>query len=193
MMAGPSAKQREIEIRRRLRDDYPHYAERCLHIRVKKAKVIDGKSRKVVPFTLNRAQEYLHERLEAQKKKTGRIRALLLKGRQQGCSTYVGGRYYHQTTHRMGVKTFILTHLDAATNNLFGMVQRYHEHCPEQVRPSTGFSNRKELVFKELDSAYGLGTAGSKNVGRSDTIDFLHGSEAAFWENTDDIDRHLPG
>jgi len=187
MMAGPSAKQREIEIRRRLRDDYPHYAERCLHIRVKKAKVIDGKSRKVVPFVLNRAQEYLHERLEAQKKKTGKVRALLLKGRQQGCSTYVGGRYYHLTTHKRGVKTFILAHRDDATTNLFKMVRRYHDHCPPLVKPSTSFSNRKELVFDKLDSAYGLGTAGSKDVGRSDTIDYMHGSEVAFWENTDEI------
>ena len=178
---------RELHIRRQLRDDYPHYAQKCLKIRIKEPKLIDGKRKKIVPFEFNRAQLYVHDRLEAQKAKTGKVRALLLKGRQQGCSTYVGGRYYQKTTHRRGVKTFILAHIDSATTNLFNMVKRYHEHCPPLVKPSTSFSNRKELVFDKLDSAYGLGTAGSKNVGRSDTIDFFHGSEVAFWENTDEI------
>lgn len=182
--------EREIQIRRRLRDEFPHYAEKCLKIRVKKPVLPPGgigRPRKIVPFAFNRAQIYLHQKIEGQKAKAGFVRAMILKGRQQGCSTYVGGRYYHKTTHRKGVKTFILTHMDSATNNLFGMVKRFHEHCPELVKPSTSFSNRKELVFDKLDSAYGLGTAGSKNVGRSDTIDFFHGSEVAFWENTDEI------
>lgn len=177
----------ELDKRIQLRDDFSFYSENALKIRTKVPVIIDGVPKKIVPFKLNRAQTFLHEKLEEQKALTGRIRALLLKGRQQGCSTYVGGRYYHKTTHRKGVKTFILAHLDDATNNLFSMVKRYHEHCPSQVKPSTSFSNRKELVFDKLDSAYGLGTAGSKNVGRSDTIDFFHGSEVAFWENTDEI------
>ena len=178
---------REKQIKQRLKDDYPHYAAKCLKIRTKKASVIDGKSQKIIPFVFNRAQHYIHKTLESQKEAFGYVRALLLKGRQQGCSTYVGGRYYHFTTHRKGIKTFILAHMEDATSNLFKMVQRYHEHCPKRLKPSTSFSNRKELVFDKLDSAYGLGTAGSGDVGRSDTIDFLHGSEVAFWNNTDEI------
>lgn len=87
----------------------------------------------------------------------------------------------------MGLKTFILTHRDDATNNLFNMVKRYHENCNPLIKPSTSNSNRKELIFDKLDSAYGLGTSGSGDVGRSDTIDLFHGSEVAFWTNTDSI------
>ena len=178
---------KERRIRQRLKDDFPHYARKCLEIRAKAPVAVDGVLKKIIPFNLNPAQLYLHKKLEAQKVATGKVRALILKGRQQGCSSYVGGRYYHKTTYRRGVKTFILAHMDDATSNLFKMVQRFHEHCPEVVKPSTSFSNRRELVFNKLDSAYGLGTAGSKNVGRSDTIDFLHGSEVAFYEHTDDL------
>ena len=178
---------REKEIKQKLKDDYPHYAEKCLKIRSKKTLVINGRPEKIIPFKFNKAQKYIHNTLESQKDKFGYVRALLLKGRQQGCSTYCGGRFYHQTTHRKGVKTFILAHMEDATNNLFKMVQRFHEHCPGRLKPSTSFSNRKELVFDKLDSAYGLGTAGSGDVGRSDTIDFLHGSECGFWNNTDSI------
>lgn len=171
----------------RIKDDYPHYAEKCLKIRVKKAVLIDGRKEKIIPFKLNKAQKYIHGKLEEQKKEFGYVRALLLKGRQQGCSTYVEGRYFHKTTQNFGVKTFILTHEDKATANLFKMAKRYYDHCPEVVKPQVALSNAKELTFDKLDSAYGVGTAGTGNVGRSDTIDYFHGSEVGFWKNTDSI------
>jgi hypothetical protein len=102
-------------------------------------------------------------------------------------STYIGGRYFHKTTFNPGMKTFILAHRDDATDNLFKQVKRFYENLPRVVQPSTSYSNRKELIFDKLDSAYGLGTAGSGSVGRSDTIDLLHGSEAAFWANVDEL------
>lgn len=134
-------------------------------------------------MVLNRAQIYLHSRLEDQLEKTGKVRALVLKGRQQGISTYVGGRFYHKVTHRKGTRVYILTHEQDATNNLFGMVERYHENCPQLVKPTTGAANAKELSFPNLDSGYAVGTAGSKAVGRSQTIQLFHGSECAFWPN----------
>lgn len=132
---------------------------------------------------LNRAQSYLHERLEGQSNRTGKVRALVLKGRQQGISTYIGGRFYHKATHSRGRRVFILTHEQDATDNLFGMVERFHENCPELVKPSTGAANAKELHFNALDSGYAVGTAGTKAVGRSQTVQMFHGSEVAFWPN----------
>lgn len=167
----------ETAKRKRLQTDLGFYARNCLKIR--------AKSGKVSPFVFNRAQEHIHEQLEAQRAKTGRVRALILKGRQQGCSTYVGARFYHASTWQTGIRTFILTHEDQATQNLFEMVNRYHEHCPPAVRPSTGAANAKELFFDQLDSGYKVGTAGTKGVGRSSTIQLFHGSEAAFWPHAD--------
>ena len=166
---------REREIRRRLRDDFAHYALKCLRIRTKAGTV--------APLELNRAQTYVHSRLEQQKAETGKVRALVLKGRQQGMSTFIGARFYHRVTHSRGVECFILTHEQAATDNLFKMVDRYHEHCPALVKPATGASNAKELQFPKLDSGYAVATAGSKAVGRSRTVQLFHGSECAFWPN----------
>jgi hypothetical protein len=172
----------ERAIRLRLRDDFEYYAPRCLKIRTK--------SGSIEPFRLNRPQRYLHEMLEAQRAKTGKVRALVLKGRQQGCSTYTEGRFYHRVTHRTGAKAFILTHLDEATANLFAMAKRFQENCPEVVRPSLAASNAKELIFDQLDSGYKVSTAGSKGTGRSDTIQLFHGSEVAYWPNAD---THVAG
>lgn len=172
-----SLNDRERAVRQRLKDDFGHYAGRCLKIRPKDPRAGNQ------PLLLNRAQTYLHERLESQRAETGRVRALVLKGRQQGISTYIGGRFYHRTTHSRGVRCFILTHEQDATDNLFGMVDRYHEHCHPLVKPSTGASNAKELYFDRLESGYAVGTAGTKAVGRSQTIQLFHGSEVAFWPN----------
>lgn len=162
---------------RRLKEDFPFYAANCMLIR--------SKGGAIQALRLNRAQQYIHERLEEQRAETGRVRALILKGRQQGCSTYVAARYYHQTTWNRGIRTFILTHEDKATQNLFEMVNRYHENCPPFVKPSTGAANAKELVFDKIDSGYRVGTAGNKGVGRSMTAQRFHGSEVAFWPNAE--------
>jgi hypothetical protein len=170
-----SLSDRERAIRTKLKNDFAHYASRCLKIR--------SKSGSVEVLALNRAQSYLDGRLEAQRKRTGKVRALVLKGRQQGVSTYIAGRYYWRTTHGKGLRTFILTHEQAATDNIFGMVDRFHDKCPALVKPKTGAANAKELAFPALDSGYEVGTAGTKAVGRSKTVQLFHGSEVAFWPN----------
>lgn len=162
--------------------DFATYAALNLKIRTKAGSVL--------PFTMNRAQEYIHRRLEAQRLKTGRVRALILKSRQQGASTYIAGRFYKQCTTRTGFRSFILTHEDQATQNLFEMVQRYHEHSDPAIRPATSAENAKELYFSDIDSGYRVGTAGTKAVGRSSTIQLFHGSEAAFWPNAE---SHVAG
>lgn len=165
-------------IKQRLKDDFIHYATKCLRIRTKEGSVES--------FSLNKAQIYIHEQLEKQKGETGKVRALILKGRQQGCSTYVGGRFYHKVSHHFGMQAFILTHALDATQNLYKMAQRYYENTPAPVKPQVTTSNAKELIFGLLDSGYKLGTAENKAVGRSATIQLLHGSEVAFWNNAAD-------
>ena len=170
-----SSDAQEKAIRQRLKDDFIHYASKCLKIRTK--------SGAVEPFALNKAQLYIHEQLEKQKGETGKVRALVLKGRQQGVSTLIGGRFYHKVSHHFGMQAFILTHALDATQNLYKMAQRYYENTPAPVKPQVTTSNSKELIFGLLDSGYKLGTAENKAVGRSATIQLLHGSEVGFWNN----------
>ena len=166
----------ETERRDRLRSDLPVHAAECLKIK--------AKSGELIPLHFNRAQTYLHSCLEEQRQRTGKVRTILLKGRQTGFSTAIGARFYHRTSLNKGIQTFILTHEQDATNNLFDMVERFHKHDP--LRPSTGTANAKELYFDQLDSGYSVGTAGTKAVGRSRTIQLFHGSEVAFWPNARD-------
>jgi hypothetical protein len=170
---GQHFSEQELALRHELATNFPRYAETCLKIR--------SKLGDVQPFRLNRSQTHLHERLEKQLKQKGKIRALVLKGRQIGVSTYIGARQYWKVTHNFGKRAFVLTHLDAASDNLFDMTKRFHEHCPSILKPQTRASNAKELSFGKLDSGYKVATAGSAEIGRSETIQYFHGSEVAFW------------
>lgn len=153
--------------------------------------MIRTKSGKPEPFKFNRAQRYLHQRLEAQRTATGRVRAVILKGRQQGCSTYIQARFFHRVISTRGMKAFILTHDKEATKNLFNMAVRFNENLVEGLIPPPDTSNAKELYFKDIDSGYAIGTAGNKSVGRSQTIQLFHGSEIGFWQFAEDHSKGI--
>lgn len=161
-------------------DDPEAFSAHCL-------KVLD-KAGNLVPFVWNRAQHYISERIEAQLAEKGYVRALVLKGRQQGCSTWVAARFYQKTSTTPGKRAFIVSHEDKSTTNLFNMVKRYDDHNP--LAPSKKASNAQELIFGRLDSGYKLATAGSKDVGRGNTAQLLHGSEFGYWANAQ---THLAG
>lgn len=167
---------------RPFKHDFLHYAPRVLKIRTKAGEIH--------PFRLNKAQKYIHQQLELQREKTGKVRALVLKGRQQGVSTLVEGRFYWRTSLELGKQALILTHLQDSTDALFDMTKRYHDLCPDVLKPRTSAASAKELKFSDLDSGYIVATAGSKAVGRGRTIQYFHGSELAFWSNADE---HLAG
>jgi len=168
-------KDSSLAKRERLRTDFDFYSRNCLFIKTKAGKL--------EPFLLNKAQRYIHEKIEEQKAKTGKVRAIILKGRQQGCSTYIEGRFTWLTTQNKGLQAYILTHEDAATKSIFTMAKRYYENLPTHVKPSINASNDKSLHFSVADSGYRVGTAGNKAVGRSQTNQLFHGSEVAFWPN----------
>jgi hypothetical protein len=142
-------------------------------------------------FVFNRAQSYIHERLEAQLEATKKIRALILKGRQQGVSTLVQGRYFHKIITFRGKKAFILTHLSDATKAIFDMTKRYSEHLPIELFPQPDKKNDNTLIYNGLESGYRVGTAGNENIGRSMTNQYLHLSEYAFYKNAESINLGL--
>jgi hypothetical protein len=147
---------------------------------------VETKAGNIAPFIWNRAQWHIHEQLEKQLAETGMVRALILKGRQQGCSTIVTARYYHKTTWQDHKKAYILSHEAQSTQTLLEKVNLYYDECPEVIRPKKEVGNKNELKF-DNHSSYKVGTAGAKNTGRSQTNQYFHGSEVAFYDNTEGI------
>lgn len=159
----------ELRKLKALKTSLPYFSKNCLKIKTKDAKII--------PFKFNRSQEYFHKICEEEKKKNGRVRIVVVKGRQSGISTYVAARFYHRTSTSKAINTFILSHESSTTDKLFTIVKLYNEHNP--VAPATRRSNAKELSFSTLDSQYYIGTAGSGDVGRGGTVHLFHGCLSA--------------
>ncbi len=153
---------------------------------------IADKSGSLIPFKFNKAQQYVHAKLEEQLKLIGYVRANILKGRQQGISTYISSRFFHKILTMPGTQAFILTHMGDATRSLFAMTKRYNNLLPEGLAPLPIKDNENQLLFgPPLNSGYRVGTAGSKEIGRSMTNQLLHMSEYAFYEAHGEIKRGI--
>src|SRR5690242_2391437 len=151
-----------LEVRRRLYEDFPYYAENALKIRTKPDPVT-GKS-DILPFVLNEAQRRLQEMVDRQLATRGYVRIVILKGRQMGLSTHVGGWLYSWVSQRKAQKALVVAHKGDSTRTLFDMTRRFHDQMPEILKPHTKYSNRWELVFDKLESSYLVVTAGGDSI-----------------------------
>jgi len=170
-----------VAVRKRLLTEFPFYASSALSIRTKAGEI--------APLKLNPAQQILDKAVSKQLKSEGKIRIIILKARQQGLSTYTGGYLYYSVSQQKARKALVITHHADSTRALFDMTKRYHEHCPDILKPHTKYSSRRELSFDVLDSSYVVATAGGDSVGRGETLTHVHASELAFWpkSNAQDI------
>lgn len=156
------------------------YIEKYIKIRDKAGKIIDLK--------INQGQQKLYDAIKEQHNQGKPIRIIVLKARQIGFSTLTESIIFKNTATKFNVNAGIITHKEEATTNLFNMSKRMYDNLPDNMKPSLKRSNAKELIF-DNDEGTGLKskikcmTAGSSGVGRSDTFNYLHISELAFWGN----------
>ncbi len=144
----------------------------------------EGEGSALIKWRPNIPQKWMQFKAEEQRKKTGGwVRMMLVKGRQQGGSTWAGGRFYHRTRSVPGTSTAIISHEGKSTTKLFKMVERFHTNVAPVFRPEVGKSNANQLTFSSLHSDYTVYTAGSEDAGRSGTAQLVHGSEVAYWPN----------
>ena len=151
-------------------------------------------SRGFIPFNLNEPQKIITEKLNEQLKETGKVRAIILKARQQGISTYCTGRVFWKSYFSPHSKSVILAHDSATSDNLFTMSKNLISNMQGTLKPKEIRSNAKEIILKspsfrdkEAVAGYRLYTAGSPEAGRGTTPTILHASEVAFWQHDEKI------
>lgn len=166
----------QIAARKRLLEDFEFYAKHAIKIRTK--------SGDICPLVLNRVQKRFLKLVIEQMETTGKIRMVILKGRQQGLSTVVSAFIYWWVSQRTGQKGLVIAHKSESTQALFKMYHRAHTSMPEMLKPSTKYSNKKELVFDKLDAGVIVATAGGDGIARGETLQCMHLSEVAFWPKT---------
>lgn len=161
--------------------DHPEYLIELLF-------VIVDKDKQTVPYFLNDAQQLFLEKLNTAivDFKAGRrlhLKFLVLKGRQQGFTSFITAYQLACTVTRKNFEGFTAADEDSNATVIFENKAKYpYNALPDSVKPTEKFNNRKQLLFDKLHSSWEIKTA-SKNMGRSRTINFFHGSEVAFWKD----------
>jgi hypothetical protein len=173
-MSWTGALLRDLDHKQRLATDLEYRCRELYKIR--------PKAGGTVPFIWNDAQRKLHSLLEEQKSVTGKIRAIVLKSRQVGCSTYLAGRFFNAVTANPGTRCMVVAHERTASRNLYGMVKRFWDLLPPEHKPAAPTSNADELIF-DNDSGYQIAIASPEGAGRSATAQYIHGSEVGYWQS----------
>ena len=112
-------------------------------------------------------------------------RLIILKARQLGCSTVVGGFQFSLVRSSPNKHAFVCAHDSDSSDTLFRMVKNFNKNMPRRRGDKGGRvaqANKKELVW-DNDSSYRVQTAGNINLGRGSRFQYLHCSEVAFWPN----------
>ena len=138
-------------------------------------------ARGFIPFAFNDAQRKVNEALEAQLKEKGRVRALILKARQQGISTFCTARTAWKSFFTANARSVVMAHDSATSDALFAMSKNLIDRMDDSYRPQLIASNAKEIKFEHNNAGYRLYTAGSPEAGRGTTPTIAHLSEVAFW------------
>jgi len=186
----------------RLQEDTAFYAENFL-------KIVD-KDENLVDFTPNAAQLELEAKLREQHEAGQPMRAIVLKARQVGISTWIQAKLMQRVMTRANHRAIVIAHDVETGGILFGMGQTMYAHLPDDegetytdlegiprpLRPPIGGHRRKrELEFSSPDrgawvrggswpnSRLIVDTAKEFEAGRGSRYSSVHCSELAFWDD----------
>lgn len=164
---------------------YPlwRYMEAHERISTKRADGMGG----ISPFELNASQVMIYKEMCGMKRAGKPIRINDGKSRQMGGSTFVAGVFFPLTAFVPGRKCAIVADVAGHASGLFEKYQLLYETTPEYLKRNL---HKKAKNAYELTFDYGRGVTSSIKVvvqgegaGRSNTFDYLHESEVAFWQD----------
>jgi hypothetical protein len=139
----------------------------------------DGKAVRLEP---NDQQIRVLEAIASQQEAGVPVRIIILKFRQGGFSTITEATIFREVKGRKNVHGLVAAHNDDSSETLFRMTRRFHDNLPEQDQLPTEYSSKREIVYRAPhNSMMRVQTAGNNALGRAQTNQYLHLSEAAWW------------
>lgn len=150
--------------------------------------VVVDKEQKTSPFFLNEVQKEFIDilnkaKLDYLKGLITDISLLVLKGRQQGFTTLITAYQEACSITNRNFQGFTLADKADNAEAIFQNKAKFpYSQLPEQLKPTEKFNNKRQLLFEKINSSWAVDTA-TKDVGRSRTVNFFHGSECAFWKD----------
>lgn len=150
--------------------------------------VVVDKNQQTRPFFLNEVQREFIDTLNRAKEDFEKgiiteISLLVLKGRQQGFTTLITAYQLACSILNRNFQGFTLADKSDNSEAIFQNKAKFpYSQLPESLQPTEKFNNRRQLLFAKINSSWAVDTA-TKDVGRSRTVNFFHGSECAFWKD----------
>jgi hypothetical protein len=187
-------------VRRRLREDYPFYARSVLKV--------PDKGR-MTPFVFRPAQHDLWQLLKGQRDRGEPMRAIILKARKLGFTTFAQGLLMQRTTLRALHHSLLVAHRADTAAAILAVSEQMYAHLPEiedpeiQIKPQIAARRRlKEIRFGTPDRFHRgdnrrfgadhcsltVDTAKEFEGARGLVLQSVHGSEVAFYP---DLKRKL--
>jgi hypothetical protein len=136
-------------------------------------KIVD-KDTKTVPFVLTPEQKVFINGLEKFN--------IVLKSRQLGLSVSSVALAIRQCVVYPNSACLLVSHDQKSCNSIFDKLKQQFNSLPNWLRPKTIANNRAEIKMVN-GSKIVCSVAGSRDVGRGDTLQLVHLSEFAFWKN----------
>lgn len=150
--------------------------------------IVVDKNQQTMPFFLNDVQHSFMDTLNKAKEDYEAgiitdISLLVLKGRQQGFTTLVTAYQLSCSILNRNFQGFTLADKSDNSEAIFQNKAKFpYSQLPDILKPTEKYNNRKQLLFEKINSSWAVDTA-TKDVGRSRTVNFFHGSECAFWKD----------
>jgi hypothetical protein len=187
-------------VRRRLREDYPFYARSVLKV--------PDKGR-MTPFVFRPAQHDLWQLLKQQRDRGEPMRAIILKARKLGFTTFAQGLLMQRTTLGALHHSLLVAHRADTAAAILAVSEQMYAHLPEiedpeiQIKPQIAARRRlKEIRFGTPDRFHRganrrfgadhcsltVDTAKEFEGARGLVLQSVHGSEVAFYP---DLKRKL--
>ena len=169
---------------RELLDEVRKYPEKLIEL----VFIVVDKDKKTMPFFLNDVQHDFINTLNQAKEdyeegKITEISLLVLKGRQQGFTTLITAYQLSCSILNRNFEGYTLADKSDNAEAIFQNKAKFpYGQLPDALKPTEKFNNRKQLLFEKINSSWAVDTA-TKEVGRSRTVNFFHGSECAFWKD----------
>ena len=168
---------RETALFHALRKNRGYYLSKLLKIQTKSGDLDN--------FVPNEQQQFIIDLIWCLNELETPVRLVICKARQIGMSTLGAGLLFHATTMWPHRHAKVIAHDTDTTELLFEKSKMFYNQLPDGLfKPKTERSDRKQIVYGEpLHSRLTISTAGTKTAGSGSTVQYLHCSEVAKWEN----------
>lgn len=150
------------------------------------------------------SQEILCEEYRKLEREFGRVRALVLKARQMGSTTYNSAEFFHKTIFAEHINSIIVGQDEDQSSFIMGMYESALDFIPWWMRPRIKIKQTgSKINFDEKDESLRQTRPGLKTwvyadngrkptgVGRGKTFGRALLSELAFWEDLSQLSKSL--